>query len=151
MTIQQALCLVCGAPAGLIADASDATVSRFIPPYSSLAAPAEVPSEVARLRWNWGAFAANGLWLCAHGMVGYGLLFCLFGLIPGLNLLLLFVVPFLGRTGYRLAWQRRHFDSLEQFIQTERLWLIVGVLLLPLELLWIGVTALWLWNVVTGS
>lgn len=151
MTVQQVLCFVCGTPAGLIADANDSTASRFVPPYG-LAPPADtVPPEVARLRWNWGAFAANGLWLCAHGMAGFGLLFCLVGLLPGLNLLLLFVVPFLGRAGSRLAWKRRHFDTLEHFLKTERLWLVVGLLLLPLELFWLGATTVWLWNVLSGA
>jgi len=77
----------------------------------------ELPPEVKR--WNWGAFILNWIW--GLGNRTYLALICL---IPGINIIMAFV---LGALGSRLAWNNRQWDSLEQFVQVQKLWSLFGL------------------------
>jgi len=77
----------------------------------------ELPPEVKR--WNWGAFILNWIW--GLGNRTYLALICL---IPGINIIMAFV---LGALGSRWAWNNRQWDSLEQFVQVQKLWSLFGL------------------------
>jgi hypothetical protein len=77
-----------------------------------------VPAEVAD-GWNWGAFAFPVLWSMSHE-VWFGL----FALIPGLDIIVRFV---LASRGNQLAWQRRRFQSVEQYQDVQRIWRNAGI------------------------
>lgn len=70
-------------------------------------------------RWNWGAFILNWIW--GLGNRTYLALICL---IPGINIIMAFV---LGAQGSRWAWNNRQWDSLEQFMQVQKLWSLFGL------------------------
>lgn len=68
--------------------------------------------------FSWAAFLMNWIWSIAHNTwIG----------------LLVFIVPFpimqivLGVKGNEWAWQNRKWDSIEQFRATQRVWLMWGI------------------------
>ena len=72
-----------------------------------------IPAELSS-GWNWGAFMLPVVWAIAHE-TWFGLL----ALVPGLNL----VVPFvLAARGNELAWQNRRFHSIAHFQEVQRVW-----------------------------
>ena len=86
---------------------------------------APVPPEIDR--WNWGAFLLTWIWGLANNV-----LVSLLMLVP----CVVFVMPFvLGARGSRWAWQRRRWESVEQFQRVQRQWAQVGLALLGAALL----------------
>jgi hypothetical protein len=74
--------------------------------------PTEIPDE-ARF-WNWGAFLFTWIWAIFNG-TWIGLL----ALIPGLNLVMAFI---LGMKGNDWAWRNGTWKSTSHFIRTQRMW-----------------------------
>lgn len=96
----------------------------------------EVPEEVEQMGWSWGAFSLALLWGFSHnvllGKLMLALAFCealarsapsVEGIFAGLSLA---NQIYLGRYGHRLAWQNRHFVSVEQFRDTMKVWNLWG-------------------------
>ena len=78
---------------------------------------AVIPHEIRG--WNWGAFLFGPLWgICNSVWIS------LLGLIPGLNLVMFFV---LGAKGNEWAWQSKRWDSVEHFRKTQRSWRNWGI------------------------
>ena len=116
----------------------------------------EVPPEIARLKWNWGAFFLPPLWCASNGyrVVGYlyDLLLLLLVLSPFLYgpvyggrifWVLAFVMfdigLYLGKKGNEIAWRNRAFVSPAEFFSVQRGWMIAGfAVALPLDLLLFG-------------
>ncbi|HZT41116.1 MAG TPA: tetratricopeptide repeat protein [Chthonomonadaceae bacterium] len=140
-------CPRCEAPFGLIADPNNAIpsfvpVGGYPPPIRTDDAGKVIPPEVARHKWNWGAFGLSGIWCMAHGMSALGLLILIFyglGFVPGIQIVIIpiyiLICIYLGARGSRLAWQYRRYTSAAQFVQTERIWGYWGMGLSALVLL----------------
>ncbi len=104
-----------------------------------------IPPEIAKLKWNWGAFVVTPFWLGYHGMRFFG---CLLFLVVGcirlaskvsesyalFGFLTLAVNIYCGLVGHKLAWRRRRYESLEQYIEVESIWRnwAIGFLVLAL-------------------
>ena len=73
---------------------------------------AVVPRAVKR--WNWGAFFLTPIWALANS-VWIGLL----GFVPVVNLIMSVV---LGVKGNEMAWRKKRWPSVENFLQTQRTW-----------------------------
>jgi hypothetical protein len=106
----------------------------------------DVPVEIDRLKWNWGAFMFNRFWVYYHGMSALGSI--LWVSFLGLRLVHL-VMPgplgsgfvclywlanfgvsvYLGMNGHRMAWRNRRFDSIQQYFAVQRAWMIGGFVL----------------------
>ncbi len=69
--------------------------------------------------WNWGAFLLGWIW--GLGNKNY---IALLGLIPGVNLVMAFI---LGAKGNQWAWKNRSWESMEQFKQVQKIWSTFGV------------------------
>jgi hypothetical protein len=80
---------------------------------------AEIPPELDR--WNWGAFLLNWIW-----GIGNSTFIALLALIPGVNIVMMFV---LGARGSRWAWRNRHWRDAEQFRRTQRNWATAGLII----------------------
>jgi|SRR5579871_1972231 len=131
-------CPRCETPPGLIAD-PNSPVPAYVPiggypPAAKPEAAAALPPEVERRKWSWGAFGLSGIWCLAHGMTGGGLLLLVcygLGFVPIYQILFLPVYVlaciWLGFSGNRLAWQKRRYNSINQFLQTERIWGYWGI------------------------
>lgn len=78
---------------------------------------AQLPAELQGL--NGGAFFLNWIWAIAHNY-WLGLL----ALIPCVGF---FVAIYMLIKGNELAWQNRRFESVEQFKEIQKKWLIWGV------------------------
>ena len=89
-----------------------------------------MPAEIQG--FNWGAFLLPWIWAIGHS-TWIGLL----ALIPGVNLVMRFV---LGFKGNQWAWQNRQWPSVADFKKTQKTWALVslilvvggGILLIPL-------------------
>ena len=86
----------------------------------------EIPDRLNR--WNWGAFFLNWIW-----GLGNSVWIALLCLIPGVNLVMMFV---LGAKGSKWAWQNSTWRDEEHFRKTQRNWAIAGLIV------WIAVPAL---------
>ncbi len=80
--------------------------------------PRTVPGEIDR--WNWGAFFLNWIW-----GIGNGTPIALLALVPGLGLIMLFV---LGVKGSSWAWRNKRWDSVAHFKRVQRNWAIAGLI-----------------------
>lgn len=90
----------------------------------------DVPPEIARLGWNWGACFLPFLWSVTHnlkwGVVSLVPLLLL--MVPGItgDLSIIATVPFslyFGLMGHRLGWQNRRFDGgVVQYLEVQRKW-----------------------------
>lgn len=69
--------------------------------------------------WNWGAFLLGWIW-----GLGNKTYIALLGLIPGVNIVMAFV---LGAKGNQWAWNNRNWESMEQFKQVQKIWSTFGV------------------------
>jgi hypothetical protein len=87
-------------------------------PVSSGLAP-ELPPELERWRWNWGAFLLNWIW-----GIGNNTYVALLTLVPPLFLIMPFV---LGAKGNRWAWRNGRWDNVAHFRRVQRNWAIAGV------------------------
>jgi len=109
----------------------------------------EVPPEIARLRWNWGAFVFAPFWTLAHrlwwwalplvaillvqvistGMlVGRADFISMFGALGAAFPLDFVLRCVLGSSGHQLAWRRRRFPGgLQQFFEVQTVWTRVAL------------------------
>ena len=126
------------------------------PPEDAVGSFDEVPPEIARLKWNWGAFFLPPLWCASNGyrVVGYlyDLLILLLVLSPflygpvyggrifwGLAFVMFDIGLYLGKKGNEIAWRNRAFVSPAEFFSVQRGWMIAGLAVaLPLDLLLFG-------------
>lgn len=90
------------------------------PTASPPAASKEVPPGIAG--WSWGAFLWNWIWAIFNN-TWIGLL----ALIPGVNLVMIFVLGFKGR---EWAWKNKQWDSVEHFNRVQRKWSLWGIWLM---------------------
>lgn len=102
-----------------------------------------VPPEIARLKWNWGAFLLAFLWSVNHRIKwGWGILvLSLLGRAPGaigylFSILVLVASVYLGLKGSTMAWQNRRFDGgVAQYFAVQRKWLTWGVAVLVVSVI----------------
>lgn len=81
------------------------------------AASKEIPPGIAG--WSWGAFLWNWIWAIFNN-TWIGLL----ALVPGVNLIMIFV---LGAKGREWAWKNKQWDSVEHFNRVQRKWSLWGI------------------------
>ncbi len=107
----------------------------------------DVPLEVARLRWNWGAFFFPVLWLKNHGMTTLagmivGALFLLrmlkfvtfvmnpaiyFGLFVVYGIAYFALQLYFGLNGHQAGWRNRRFHDVADFLACQRIWMYWGI------------------------
>lgn len=95
----------------------------------------DVPPEIARLRWNWGAFCLPFLWCINHKLKwGWSILaltaaLAFGGMVDGwLLLAYLGAAIYLGLIGHSLGWQNRRFEGrLAQYFSVQRRWAAWGL------------------------
>lgn len=84
---------------------------------------AVVPEEIKG--WNWGGFFLTWIW-----GLGNSTFIALLALIPCVNLVMMFV---LGAKGNEWAWRNKRWESVEEFKKVQKIWAIVGlVVILPI-------------------
>ena len=84
--------------------------------------------------WNWGAFLLTWIWGIGHNV--WIALVALGGLIPYVGWVISIVMAIvLGVRGNEWAWQKKKWDSIEQFRKTQRTWMWWGVGMIVLQLL----------------
>lgn len=105
----------------------------------------DAPSEIAALKWNWGAFSFYRLWCYKHGMttlasIMWGSLYVMrhlggfmpqfAGLIWVTYMLLDYgLAIYFGLSGHKLGWRNRRFEGgVEEFFKVQRAWMIWGLL-----------------------
>ena len=81
---------------------------------------AVIPAEIKK--WNWGAFFLSWIW-----GLGNNVFIALLSLIPGLNLIMIFV---LGSKGNEWAWQNKRWKSIEDFLRIQKRWALCGISIL---------------------
>ena len=91
---------------------------------------AQLPAELQGV--NVGAFFLNWIWAIAHNY-WLGLL-CL---VPCVGIVMQFILLFKGN---EFAWQNRRFDSIEQFKEIQRKWMLWGVGLTLLGCVFYGIS-----------
>ncbi|MGH8049572.1 MAG: SHOCT domain-containing protein [Arenimonas sp.] len=91
----------------------------LVPPAAAAASTAskEIPPGIAG--WSWGAFLWNWIWAIFNN-TWIGLL----ALVPGVNLIMIFV---LGAKGREWAWKNKQWDSVEHFNRVQRKWSLWGI------------------------
>ncbi len=89
-----------------------------IPNSSGQGPAAELPAGVGRL--NWGAFAFSWIWGLANGTY-----IALLALLPGVNLVMPFILLFKGD---KWAWQNDHWRNVEHFRSVQRNWAIAAAI-----------------------
>lgn len=101
-----------------------------------------IPPSAETQKWSWGAFGVGWIWLIAHNMLGWGLLYLFGGFVAalvtgfccmGIPVLNIAAAIALGVMGNRLAWQNRRYDNVEHFKQVERVWGAWGIALTVLQ------------------
>lgn len=75
-----------------------------------------VPKEIQG--WNWGAFLLSWIWGLAHNVPLSLLMF-----VPGVNIVMWFM---LGIKGSTWAWQKKRWQSIEEFKRKQKTWSITG-------------------------
>lgn len=84
-----------------------------------------VPEEIKG--WSWGGFLLSWIWAIGnHVWIG------LLALIPFLSLIMQII---LGVKGREWAWQSKHWESIEQFKETQKKWAIAGLIIIILGFL----------------
>ena len=91
-------------------------------------APAPTPApagddaalETELAKWNWGAFLLTFVWGMGHGVMRAWLVW-----VPNYGI---YEWVMLGLKGNRWAWEKRRWDSVEQFRQTQRKWAVAGII-----------------------
>lgn len=99
-------------PAVTSVHASHSRPSALRPPPSD-----DIPPGIKG--WSWGAFLWNWIWAIFNN-TWIGLL----ALIPGVNLVMIFV---LGAKGREWAWKNKKWDSVEHFNRVQRKWSLWGI------------------------
>ncbi len=128
----------------------------------------DVPPEIARLTWNWGAFFFYRLWCKFHGMttlaaIMWGSLYAFrwilrltsfgspgtAGLLAAGYLIIDYSLAFyFGFSGHKLGWRNRRFDGgVEEYFKVQRAWMIGGFVW---HLVQVGFI-LWLVSLVHGA
>lgn len=121
------------AKAKLLGQSADAGDSGGQPPEIPPSTPPQTPpqSRPSAMRpptddippgikgWSWGAFLWNWIWAIFNN-TWIGLL----ALIPGVNLVMIFV---LGAKGREWAWKNKKWDSVEHFNRVQRKWSLWGI------------------------
>jgi hypothetical protein len=132
LTPQDYQCPRCSTPVGTVVNPNDPTASSFFPvgPSAELInnsgqKSGMVPPPICNYKWHWGAFGANWIWCFAHGLIGWGVALMFLHLIP---LFALIASVYLGSVGHQQAWRNRRYASVDQYIRTERVWTIWGVI-----------------------
>lgn len=116
-----------------------------------------LPPAIAAFRWNWGAFFLAEFWFFFNGAVGLGaamwllvVLSATLGLVakplqPLVSLAGLALRIYAGSQGHKIAWQRRRFESFDQYLTVQRAWMrwgvaifIVGAAIVLLMVIFIG-------------
>lgn len=123
-------CARCKTPRGMRVDPAAAMPGTYMPVpgleagmVNTSGARSTVPEDVKR-GWNWGGCTLGCFWALAMRMP----LWALAALVSGFCALLSIPLAiFLGIKGNELAWQNRHFESVEQFRAVQRAWAIWGV------------------------
>ena len=87
---------------------------------------AQLPPELQG--WSWAGFLMGWIWAIRH-RAWMGLAVCL-GL-PGIGSIIQ------GVKGNEWAWQGRRWDGIQQFRDTQRVWVRVGMYLLPIKVLFV--------------
>ena len=82
--------------------------------------PQEDELETELKKWNWGAFLLTFIWGMPHGVMR-----SLLVLVP---LYGIYEWIMLGLKGNRWAWEKRRWDSVEQFHRSQRSWAKAGVI-----------------------
>jgi tetratricopeptide (TPR) repeat protein len=104
------------------------------------------PPPAEAMKWNWGAFLLSLFWTPAHNLWGWFVVFLVLEVVLSLAPLALVgrragpivlmvaltgmdlaASIYLGINGGRLAWARRRFSSVEDFIGVQRIWAWVGL------------------------
>ena len=99
---------------------------------SGLGALSLLPPELRG--WNWGAFLLTWIWGIGHNV--WIALVALGGLIPYVGWIISIVMAIiLGARGNEWAWQKKKWDSIEQFRKTQRTWMWYGVGMLIVQIL----------------
>lgn len=100
----------------------------------------QLPAELRG--WNWGAFLLTWIWGIGNNV--WIALVALGGLVPYVGWVISIVMAIvLGARGNEWAWQKKKWDSIEQFRKTQRNWMWWGVGMIVLQLLlMISVTVL---------
>jgi hypothetical protein len=90
--------------------------------------PKPIPPELDR--WNWGAFLLGWIW-----GIGNNTYIALLALIPGVNLIMHFV---LGFKGNQWAWRNGRWDGVEHFKRVQRAWAKWGLIVWIIVALFFG-------------
>jgi len=113
-----------GGPPPMPPNASPSTPTQSRP--SALRPPASDDIPPGIKGWSWGAFLWNWIWAIFNN-TWIGLL----ALIPGVNLVMIFV---LGAKGREWAWKNKKWDSVEHFNRVQRKWSLWGIWLVVIGL-----------------
>ncbi|MCL6629134.1 MAG: hypothetical protein K6U00_06005 [Armatimonadetes bacterium] len=81
-----------------------------------------VPQEVKG--WNWGAFALTPIWCAAMNMWGCFIAYLLLNLLRGVGI---FISLYFGFKGNEKAWRSREWQSVQHFVETQRVWNSWGI------------------------
>jgi ABC-type Fe3+ transport system permease subunit len=79
----------------------------------------QINNAAAVKKWNWGAFLMSWIW-----GLGNKTYIALLGLIPGVNIVMAFV---LGARGSEWAWKNKKWESEDQFKRVQGLWTAFGL------------------------
>lgn len=89
--------------------------------------PPDADVEAELRKWNWGAFLLTFVWGIGHGVFR--------SLLVVVPLYGLYEWYLLGRRGNRWAWERRRWESVERFRQSQRRWATAGIVVSVVVLL----------------
>ena len=125
-------------PSALPAPPSNASSEPLIPASmsgssgqntSGMGSGAQLPPGIDG--WGWGPFLLNWIWAIGNG-VWIGLL----ALVPYVGFVMAII---LGIKGREWAWQKKKWDSVEQFNKTQRKWSIAGFIFAGISLILIPI------------
>lgn len=93
-----------------------------------------------KTRWNWGAFGLYPIWGFFNG--------CWWGILVSLFLGFLFPIPNIvfGIYGTRWAWEKRKWNSLQEFMKTQSDWAVWGIIVFCMNILMLS----FVWIVLLG-
>jgi hypothetical protein len=129
---------------------------------SPSSAPERLPSgndsrllaEARGLGWNWGGFLLPYLWLIGHGRVTPALVLWISMGLPFLGFLHLFLYPataiYLGLNGFEVSWRYRSYHSVAGLQESEREWMIWGVVLNLLVIFSVFISLVYFRTMFTG-
>ena len=111
-------------------------------------------SEARGLGWNWGGFLLPYLWLIGHGRVTPALVLWISMSVPFLGLIHFFLYPataiYLGLNGYEVSWRYRGYHSMAGLQESEREWMIWGVVLNLLAIFSVFIWLVYFRTMLTG-